>query len=274
MPVLESQDAQGAYKMYAQQEKKQPRVSVIMSVYEAGTLELDRAISSILNQTLRDFEFLICNDGSEKNKAQLHTFARRDKRIVIVEQDNLGLTPSLNRLIALAQGKYIARQDADDCSFPDRLEKQFQLTESTHSDLCLCQAMTGQRSTNNIRPRASYMKKLSLRQLKYGNPYIHGTYFVRTSWIKNSSYDAQFKVAQDYEWLLRQSKKNIKACLLQEPLYYLKMSDKSISATRYGEQCTFAKKALSLHLGNDHSYIADKTFWVRQWLKLRRSLQS
>ena len=101
-----------------------PKVSVVMSVYN-GAAHLEESISSVLRQTFRDFEFLICDDGStDKSRNIIRAYFLKDSRIVAVSQNNLGLTKTLNRLIGLARGRYIARQDADDISHPDRLQAQ------------------------------------------------------------------------------------------------------------------------------------------------------
>lgn len=103
------------------------KVSVIMSVYKEKDEWLRLSIESILNQTFHDFEFLIVNDcpGREDNKRILNEYVLKDSRVHIIENnENIGLTKSLNRALEKAQGEYIARMDADDWSSPMRLEKQ------------------------------------------------------------------------------------------------------------------------------------------------------
>lgn len=102
-----------------------PKVSVLMSVYD-GERYLRQSVESILNQTLSDLEFIIVDDASEDGTWEILTaYAGRDSRIVLVHnKENIGLTRSLNKGLALACGEYVARHDADDVSFHDRLEKQ------------------------------------------------------------------------------------------------------------------------------------------------------
>ncbi|HEY9660554.1 MAG TPA: glycosyltransferase, partial [Allocoleopsis sp.] len=102
-----------------------PQISVLMAVYN-GSRYVAEAIESILNQTFTDFEFLIIEDGSTDNTVQiLQDYANRDPRIKLIQNEqNIGLTKSLNKGLKLAQGKYIARQDADDVSLPHRFEQQ------------------------------------------------------------------------------------------------------------------------------------------------------
>ncbi len=104
-----------------------PVVSVLMPVYN-GEAYLAESISSILAQTYADFELIIINDGSTDSSSQvIQSF--RDPRIRSYSQPNQGLPATLNRAIGLARGIYLARQDQDDVSLPDRFEKQVDLLE-------------------------------------------------------------------------------------------------------------------------------------------------
>lgn len=124
---------------------KAPTVSVVMSTYNRADL-MPKAVQSILDQTYKDFEFIIVNDGSEDNtSALLKELAAKDKRIKVLENDkNRGLIYSLNRGIAAARGTYIARMDDDDFSFPLRFEKQVAYLQK-HPEI----AVLGSWFTNN-----------------------------------------------------------------------------------------------------------------------------
>lgn len=99
-------------------------VSVVMPAYNAAKY-IEAAITSILNQTHRDYELIVINDGSTDNTLAIaQQIAARDSRIKIFNQENLGIVKSLNKGLALSTGKYIARMDADDISAPNRLERQ------------------------------------------------------------------------------------------------------------------------------------------------------
>ena len=99
-------------------------VTVLMSVYNANLKELNEAVTSILNQTYKNFEFLIINDGTKNGEKQLIE-SYNDNRIRIIDNEkNMGLEKSLNKGIENAKGKYIIRMDADDISHIDRIDKQ------------------------------------------------------------------------------------------------------------------------------------------------------
>lgn len=99
-----------------------PKVSVIMSVYNEE-MYLRLALESILTQTFADFELIIVNDGSSDGTEEIIRSCR-DPRIRLVNQENSGLTKSLNRALSLARGDYIARMDGDDISERERFSRQ------------------------------------------------------------------------------------------------------------------------------------------------------
>ena len=104
-----------------------PKISVLMSVYNEPIDWMRQAIESILNQTYKDFEFIIVNDNPEREENQfvLNEYRNKDSRIIILcNEHNIGLTKSLNKGLTVANGEYIARMDADDIALPKRFEKQ------------------------------------------------------------------------------------------------------------------------------------------------------
>src|SRR5690348_14444520 len=102
-----------------------PLVSILLSARNAGN-ELDAALQSLRSQTLKDWEALLLNDGSTDNTRQhLCAAAANDSRFKVFQHDvSRGLTASLTELAEQSKAKFLARQDADDWSEPDRLEKQ------------------------------------------------------------------------------------------------------------------------------------------------------
>ena len=107
---------------------KRPMVSVVMLTYKRANI-VSTAIDSILNQTYKDFEFIILNDGSPDNTDEIIS-TYKDKRIKYYKnQQNKGIPYSRNKVLKLARGKYIMIMDDDDISLPQRMEKQVNLLE-------------------------------------------------------------------------------------------------------------------------------------------------
>ncbi len=102
-----------------------PALSVIMPAYNAERF-VAAAIESVLNQTWRDFEFIIIDDGStDGTRAIIEQYAARDRRIRSCPNErNLGVVKTLNRALSLARAEWVARMDADDISLPTRFERQ------------------------------------------------------------------------------------------------------------------------------------------------------
>jgi glycosyltransferase involved in cell wall biosynthesis len=103
----------------------QPRLSVVMSVYH-GMPFLEEAVRSILGQSASDLEFLVVDDGSDDGSAALlQQWRQRDERMtVLCHRVNQGVARSRNAALRLARGAFVACQDADDVSLPDRLSRQ------------------------------------------------------------------------------------------------------------------------------------------------------
>ncbi len=102
-----------------------PKVSIIMPVYN-GLKFLGRAIESMLNQTEKDFEFIIIDDGSTEDVYdKIISYSDLDSRIITIRgKNNEGLTSRLNQCLSLVKGDFIVRMDGDDFSMPTRIEKQ------------------------------------------------------------------------------------------------------------------------------------------------------
>lgn len=103
-----------------------PAISVVLPVFNGGSY-LEEAILSIRNQSFKDFEFIIINDGStDRSLDVIKRHAYEDSRIIVIDRENKGLVATLNEGVGVAKGELIARMDADDFALPDRLSKQYE----------------------------------------------------------------------------------------------------------------------------------------------------
>ena len=180
---------------------KKPFVTVLMPVYNGGEY-LKTSVRSVLNQTYREFEFLIINDCSTDNSVEIIK-SFNDERIVIHNnKTNLGQTKSLNVGLKLARGKYVARMDADDMAFPQWIERTF-VYINKHPDY----AAVGTWAV--VIDGTGRKKKLLktpigfegvLFHIFFGNAINHvGAILNKEIILRHGGYDEKFRIAQDYE---------------------------------------------------------------------------
>lgn len=201
-----------------------PKVSIIMGVFNPKNENmLKNSVRSILNQTLKDIEFIICDDGcNEAAKKWIENLKQYDTRIKIIRNsENRGLAFSLNKCLKLAKGKYIARQDADDYSNTERLEKQYNFLEQ-HCDF----AMTGtninlfdEKKVFSAFKFPEYPKK---NDFLFCSPFNHGSIMIRKEVIdrlKGYNTSKQTRRCEDYDLFIRLYLNGYKAYNIQEYLY-------------------------------------------------------
>jgi glycosyltransferase involved in cell wall biosynthesis len=185
---------------------KIPKVTVLMPVYN-GEKYLKEAVDSILDQSFKDYEFLIIDDGSTDGSGEIiKSYA--DPRIKVLENgENLGLVTTLNKGIELARGEFIARMDCDDVSLPERLEKQVRFMDS-RLDVGVCG--TWLRKIGSAHDVVSYpVEDKDIRWfLTINSMFAHPSVMLRHDLLTNHNlrYDANFPHAEDYELWTRIAK--------------------------------------------------------------------
>ncbi|MBI5878482.1 MAG: glycosyltransferase family 2 protein [Chloroflexi bacterium] len=222
-----------------------PAVSVLMAVYN-GARYLRAAVDSILAQTLTDFEFIIVDDGSTDDTAQILA-AYDDPRIVRLHNEtNIGLTRALNRGLAVTRGTYIARQDADDASTPERLARQAAFL-SAHDRVGL--VGSGARWVDaDDRPLQDWVPLTDCAAihatLLWTIPFLHGTFMFRRACLLDLSggYDESYPVAQDCDLLLRLTER-WDAANLPDLLYLHRRHAATVTAARATEQTALLARA-------------------------------
>lgn len=222
-----------------------PTVSVIMSTYNRADL-LPRAIKSILNQTYKDFEFIIVDDGSTDHTENiLLGFANKDSRIKLIKnKKNLGLIASRNKSLEAARGKYIAIMDSDDQAFPNRLEKTLKVFKE-NPDVDAVSAATynldKQLDAEIFLNWGEYHKidnDFSISMM-FKNTFPNPAAMYKTDFIRKHKirYNAKYESAEDYEFWKQFIFNGGKIITIYEPLtliqrhsshsdaYYQKMAD-------------------------------------------------
>ena len=181
-----------------------PLITIAMPFYNsAATLQL--TLRSLLHQSFGDFELLLCDDGSDdRGLAIARSFD--DPRIVCWSDGRrLRLAARLNECIDRARGSYLARMDADDIAYPDRLRNQLLfLLANREVDLCAGGALVfGKKGQPLWRFRPAEQHAQIVKSPFRGFPLWHPLWMGRIEWFRRWRYDERALLAQDQELLLR-----------------------------------------------------------------------
>lgn len=168
--------------------KLNKKVTVLLSVYN-GEDYIKNAIISVLEQTYTDFDLLLMDDGSTDKSAEIiHSF--EDDRIKYIKNEqNMGLTKTLNKGLNLIEGEYIIRMDSDDICYPERFEKQIKyMDENKHlvvsgSNVRQFSA-TGWDYKTNVNTKPEEIRT----ELLFNCPLKHPSVIMRNSIIKKENY--------------------------------------------------------------------------------------
>ena len=216
-----------------------PKISVIMSVYN-GEAYLAEAIESVVNQTFADWELLVINDCSTDSTAEiLSGFAAKDSRIKVhTNEINLRLPSSLNKALALVQGKYVARMDADDICLPNRLQKQYDFMEA-NPDIALssCRFMTLKNGVISSGGGGARSDSESIQALLLvTNPVLHPGIIAKAEVIRALQYDKEFTCTEDLELWTRFLMAGHTVEIQPEYLMIYRLHDKQITKTTLEKQ--------------------------------------
>lgn len=239
--------------------KTTPVISVLLSVYNADKY-VSLAIESILNQTFANFELIIVDDCSSDTSWDICLkYAQQDNRIVAVRNKlNLGGCETLNVGLKLARGRYVARQDNDDWSYPDRLAKQLKFME-THQDVGIVGGnmeiinkdgkVIGKRTYN-------YTDGMIRKKIFRYSPFSHPLVMFRKSILDTVGYyNLEYAPADDYDLYFRIGKVS-KFANLNEILMKYRVIPTSLTNSRTKKMELATIKVRNLYQ-NDVSYSAN-----------------
>jgi len=219
-----------------------PAITVLMPVFN-GAKHLREAIDSILAQTERDFEFLIIDDGSTDNTAEILS-SYSDPRIRRLQNNvNLGLVASLNIGISQARGTYLARMDADDISLPDRFKHQLTFLEQEQADIVGCHFEIMDAAGNFVQTVEAPLTADSFTAcLANTVPFAHGSVMLRLAFLQRHllRYDPN-PCAEDYDLWVRMYAYGAK--MINVPLLLFRYRDygSSLSKTKRAENALSSK---------------------------------
>jgi len=241
-----------------------PKISVVLSVYNEAEGPLRESIESILTQTQSDFEFLIIDDASDQKTASvLESYRANDKIRLLKNSENQGLTKSLNRAIREAHGEWIARQDSDDVSLPNRLKLQLDYLK-THPDVILLGTRFlefSNQTPEGLEPSVPFLEtdEVIKGALTSFNPFCHSSViFKKELFLKLGGYNETFKYAQDYELWVRMLNHG-RGANLNEVLVKRRLTENQISSGHYKKQLSYSLHARLLAL-KDHPATKETLF--------------
>lgn len=229
---------------------------MLMSCYNAARW-MDEAIRSVLNQTYKDFEFIIVDDGSVDNTLEIaQRFAVADPRVVVITKPNSGLANSLNVGIQKARGEWIGRLDADDICEQTRLEKQIRLASTNSNFVFIGTGLTIIDDVGNKLNAHSYPTRHSalLQHLRTARKFPpHASALYRTKIVRAmGGYRSRIHRAEDWDLWLRLSEVGELACL-SEPLVQIRKHPGQISHSEGGRRQIL------------DSRLATVSYWLRQF---------
>jgi GT2 family glycosyltransferase len=176
-----------------------------MPAYNAQKF-IEFAVSSVLEQTYKNIELIIVDDGSvDSTKAIIDRLSKSDKRIcLLLNKKNIGIAASLNKAIDCSKGEYIARLDSDDICMPTRIAKQIEFMER-HKNVSICGSWAiaidekGRKIFNMYSPIGLLLKYNYWKP----SPFISSSVMVRRSLLKKSNFDENFRISEDYDLWVR-----------------------------------------------------------------------
>lgn len=198
-------------------------VDVIMSAYNEKN-KIGSAIESILSQSYDDWRLIVCDDGSKDGTFEvikLYEKHNSDKILAIKNEENRGLTYTLNRMLKLSNAKYIARMDADDKSRPDRIKKQVDFLDA-HTEYAMVGSVIIKFDEEGPFSTVMLPEKPEVKDFYWNSPFAHPSIMIRKEVIdKLGGYwdEPRTQRCEDYDLWMRLYEAGYKGYNIQEPIF-------------------------------------------------------
>ena len=202
------------------------KVSIIMGIYNCEKY-LSESIESLLCQTYKDWELIMCDDGSVDNTVKVayeHVSKYPEKIKLLINEKNMGLNYTLNKCLSNANGEYIARQDGDDTSVFDRLEKEVIFLDN-NPEYALVSCNMNFFDETGIWGRSNFVEIPSKKDFIKGSPFCHAGCMIRKNVLTEvEGYTINEKLlrVEDYHLWFKIYEKGYKGYSIQECLYSMR----------------------------------------------------
>ena len=206
-----------------------PLISVVIPTYNRAHL-IKRSATSVLNQTYKNLELIIVDDGSTDNTKEVID-SLNDKRIVYVKQANQGVSTARNNGVAIAKGEYIAFHDSDDVWHLDKLEKQIQAIQNNNADFVFCKIL----KIGNLmkREEPKYIKEGFLPKNILPFNLFPQSSLGKAEIFKSNIFDKTIQGIEDFDLAIRIQKKYSIYCINDALVdYYLQEDSLSLNCER------------------------------------------
>ncbi len=218
-----------------------PQVSIIVPIYNVEK-HLCECVDSIINQTLKDIEIILVDDGSPDNSGKIaDEYAAKDNRITVIHQQNKWLGGARNTGLKIAKGEYLACIDADDYIAPDFCEKLYGFANDNNCDITvfsfslfndkgetLCQTNKNHFFNDTIYRKSNFHETVFPELVRSYDLNFNVCFFSRKIVDAGFLFDEDIRYAEDYEAALRVYKLADSVGYLEEPLYYYRQNENSI----------------------------------------------
>lgn len=233
-------------------------ISVIIGIYNCEAT-LQDALDSLYSQTFKDFEIILCDDGStdntflvaEKNK-NLH-----DNIILLKNEQNIGLNATLNKCLSVARGKYIARMDGDDISKSQRFEIEYTFLES-HPEYSFVSTSMEYFDKDGVFRIGHCSGEPKKEDFVKGTPFCHAPCMVRKeAYVAVGGYSVSKRLlrVEDYHLWLKMYEKGFRGYRLDQPLYMMRDDRKAV------KRRTFRNRMNEMYV----KYLVCRTFKLPFW---------
>lgn len=213
-----------------------PLISIIVPIYKVEDF-LDKCVNSILNQSYKNIEVILVDDGSPDSCGSIcDNWAKSDNRVTVIHKKNGGLSDARNVAIDIMKGDYVTFIDSDDYVLPDYLEKLYNALNSTSSDIAICNFSFNYQNRNEIVPAFDTNYPVKVQEMKEGlKDLLYQNHMETSAWGKlyrSKLFDGiRYPVGRLFEDISTTYKTFLKSdriVNISDPLYVYLIRDSSI----------------------------------------------